>query len=129
MKNIKKNLLILFVLSLNIIPCLSVASTNNKVQVSLPYSVWEEDLNIDSSVVNTTQTTILWYVKVINKYLWFAITWVSMAVLIYAWIQLITAWWDKSKVSKWWKLALSCIIAMAVAMLSYTLVNLIVNLF
>ena len=117
MKNIKKNLLILFVLSLNIIPCLSVASTNNKVQVSLPYSVWEEDLNIDSSVVNTTQTTILWYVKVINKYLWFAIAWVSMAVLIYAWIQLITAWWDKSKVSKWWKLALSCIISMAVAML------------
>ena len=52
-----------------------------------------------------------------------------MAVLIYAGIMMITASWDKSKFSKAWKLALCCIIAIAVAMLSYNLVILIVNLF
>lgn len=128
MKYIKKNILILFLFVTSIIPNISIA-WNSDVSVFLPTSTLEEDINIENTQVHTNKDTIFWYIKIINSYLWFAIAWVAMAVLIYAWILLITAGSDKAKVSKWWKLALSCLIAILVAMLSYSLVNLIVNLF
>ena len=128
MKYIKKNIFILFLFVTSIVPNLSIAG-NSDVNVLLPTSTWEPDVNIENTQVHTNKSTIFWYIKTINSYLRFAIAWISMAVLIYAWILLITSGGDKSKVSKWWKLALSCLIAILVAMLSYSLVNLIVNLF
>ena len=128
MKFIKKNILVLILFITSFVPNLSIAANSN-VNVLLPTSTWEEDVNIENTQVHTDKSTIFWYIKNINWYLWFAIAWISMAVLIYAWILMITSGWDKSKVSKWWKLALSCLIAILVAMLSYSLVNLIVNLF
>lgn len=128
MENIKKKLLIISCFLMSIIPNLSIAA-NSDVKVYLPISHWEKDIKIDNTQVSTTESNITWYIKIINSYLWFAIAWISMAVLIYAWIQMITAWWDKAKVSKWWKLALSCLIAIIISMLSYVLVNIIVKLF
>ena len=128
MKYFKKNIFILFLFITSIVPNLSIAG-NSDVNILLPTSTWEEDVNIENTQVHTNKSTIFWYIKTINSYLWFAIAWISMAVLVYAWILLITSGGDKSKVSKWWKLALSCLIAILIAMLSYSLVNLIVNLF
>ena len=128
MENIRKKLLIISCFLMGIIPNFSIAA-NSDVKLYLPISHWEKDIKIDKTQVFTTESDITWYIKVINSYLWFAIAWISMAVLIYAWIQMITAWWDKAKVSKWWKLALSCLIAIIISMLSYVLVNIIVKLF
>ena len=128
MKFINKKLLLSLILFVGIVPNFWLTQ-NSDIVVILPTSDFEEDLNIENTQVSSNESNILDYIKDINKFLRFSIAWISMAVLVYAWIQLITAWWDKAKVSKWGKLALSCLIAIIVAMLSYLLVNLIVNLF
>ena len=97
----------------------------------LPNTAREEDINIDNTQLSnniSNEWTIMEYIQIINFYLWFAIAWIAMAILIYAWMLMITAWWDKSKVWKAWKMALYCLIWIVVAMLSYLLVNLIINL-
>lgn len=111
------------------VPNLSIANHDNVV-LWLPRADWQPDINIDNNPqIASKESTIFGYIKIINYYLWFSIAWISMAVLIYAWILMITAWWDKAKVSKWGKLAVSCLIAIIVSMLSYALVNLIIWLF
>ena len=127
MKNFLKNIILSSVLLLNIIPFFSF--WNSQVTLYGPDAIWQEDINIESTQIQWDENTIFTYIQTINKYLWFWIAWVAMAVLVYAWIMMITSSWDKSKFSKAWKLALSCIIAIVVAMLSYNLVILIVNLF
>ena len=127
MKKLFKNIILTSVLLLNIIPFFIF--WNNNVTLYGPDAIWEEDINIESTQIQWDENTIFTYIQTINKYLWFWIAWVAMAVLVYAWIMMITSSWDKSKFSKAWKLALSCVIAIAVAMLSYNLVILIVNLF
>lgn len=125
---LKKYILLLCVVLSSVISSPFILAQED-VNVLLPVSTWEEDVNIDYPQVESNELTIFGYIQRINKYLWLFIACVAMAVLVYAWILLITAWGDKSKVSKWWKLALSCIIAILVAMFSVALVNLIINLF
>ncbi len=127
MKKIFKNIILSSILLLNIIPFFSF--WNWEVTLYGPDAIWQEDVNIESTQIQWNENTIFTYIQIINKYLWFWIAWVAMAVLIYAWIMIITASWDKSKLGKAGKLASSCIIAIVVAMLSYNLVRLIVNLF
>jgi hypothetical protein len=127
MKKFFKNIILSSVLLLNIIPFFSF--WNWEVTLYGPDAIWQDDVNIGSTQIQWKENTIFTFIQTINKYLWFWLGWVAMAVLIYAGIMMITASWDKSKFSKAWKLALCCIIAIAVAMLSYNLVILIVNLF
>lgn len=127
MKKFLKNIILSSVLLLNIIPFFSF--WNWEVTLYGPDAVWQDDVNIGSTQIQWKENTIFTFIQTINKYLWFWLGWVAMAVLVYAGIMMITASWDKSKFSKAWKLALSCIIAIVVAMLSYNLVILIVNLF
>ena len=128
MKHIKKYIIaLLIILSSNIIPINNTFSTT----LVLPNTAREEDINIDNTQLSnniSNEWTIMEYIQIINFYLWFAIAWIAMAILIYAWMLMITAWWDKSKVWKAWKMALYCLIWIVVAMLSYLLVNLIINL-
>lgn len=128
MKHIIKYIIaLLIILSSNIIPINNTFSTT----LILPNTAREEDINIDNTQLSnntSNEWTIMEYIQIINFYLWFAIAWIAMAILIYAWMLMITAWWDKSKVWKAWKMALYCLIWIVVAMLSYVLVNLIINL-
>lgn len=103
----------------------------SSARLILPNATQQEDVNINNPQIDNSisnETTIFEYIKIINSYLWFAIWWIAMAILIYAWLLMITAWWDKAKVGKAWKMALYCLIWIVVALLSYLLVNLIVNL-
>ena len=126
MKNLFKNIILSFVLFVGFLPIFNFVHWW-KIKLFLPDATWQDDINIESTQVQTDETTIFTYINVINKYLWFGIGGVAMAVLIYAWIKLITTDWKDTKKAK--DLALSCLIAIAVAMLSYNLVNLIVKLF
>ena len=128
MRKILKNIILSSVLLFSVLPIFNYWDWWN-VKLFLPDAAWSDDVNIDSTQVESDEKTIFDYIRQINWYLWFAIAWVAMAVLVYAWIMMITASWDKAKFSKAWKLALSCVIAITIAMLSYTVVNLIVKLF
>lgn len=126
MKFIKKILFILPIFLINIIPNKTQA-VNNDVVIYLPQTTWQEDVNIESTQVQTKESTIFEYIRIINDYLWFWIAWVAMFVLMFAWLKFISSWWKDAK--KAGVLALSCVIAITVAMLSYLLVNLVVWLF
>lgn len=128
MKFVKKILLILPLFLINIIPNTSLADGNtNDVIIFLPESTWQRDVNIESTQVQTKESTIFEYIRIINDYLWFWIAWIAMFVLMFAWLKFISSWWKDAK--KAGVLALSCVIAITVAMLSYLLVNLVVWLF
>lgn len=126
MKFIKKILFILPIFLINIIPNKTQA-VNNDVVIYLPQTTWQEDVNIESTQVQTKESTIFEYIRIINDYLWFWIAWVAMFVLMFAWLKFISSWWKDAK--KAGVLVLSCVIAITVAMLSYLLVNLVVWLF
>jgi len=123
---LRKTIPFVFICVFNIIP---VFTFSDDIIVNIPDWWWQENINVDNPQVQTNESTIFEYIQIINYYLWFSIAWIAMAVLIYAWLQMITAWWDKWKVWKAWKLALSCLIAIIIAMLSYLLVNLIIKIF
>ena len=111
----------------------SMVSLNTvfSARLILPNATRQEDVNINNPQIDnwiSNEWTIFEYNRIINSYLRFFIWWIAMAILIYAWLMMITAWWDKAKVGKAWKMALYTLIWVAVAMLSYLLVNLIVNL-
>lgn len=126
MKNILKNfILTMFIFIFWLIWIFQVSARS----IILPDWDWQEDINIDNPQVSTNETGFFEYIQIINYYLRFSIAWIAMAVLIFSGIQMIIAWWDKSKVSKAGKMAISCLIAIVVAMLSYLLVKLIIWLF
>lgn len=128
MKFIKKILVLLPMLLVNIMPNMSHAVGNtNDIIFYLPDTTWQEDVNIESTQIQPNESTIFEYIRIINDYLWFWIAWIAMFVLMFAWLKFIINWWKDAK--KAGILALSCLIAITVAMLSYLLVNLIVWLF
>lgn len=125
---LKKIIIFAWILSFIFIPIESTFSA----RLILPHNDGrQDDLNVSNNQLDnrvSNEWTIFEYIRIINSYLWFSIWWISMAILIYAGIQMITAWWDKWKVGKAWKLALYSLIWIVVAMVSYTIVNLIINL-
>ena len=124
---LKYFLMFIGILSFSIIPFDNAFSA----RIILPNATRQGDVNISSVQIDNwiaNEQTLLWYVKIINTYLRFSIWAIAMATLMYAGIQLITAWWDKAKVSKAWKMALYSLIWIFVAIVSYTIINLIVNL-
>ena len=129
MKKICKNIILSSLLLLNIIPFFSFWLNNWEIVLYSPDATREEDINIWSTQIQWNENTIFSIIQTINKYLRFFIIWVAMAVLVYAWILMITSSWDKSKFTKALKLALACIISIFVSMLSYNIVLLIINLF
>lgn len=125
----KKILKTIFACFISIFWLLFIWSNTFWVKVFLPNWTRQEDVNIPQTQINSRESTVLRYISFINKYLWFIIIWFCMACLVYAWILFITSSWDKEKV-KWGRdIALVSVIAILISMLSYFVVNLIINLF
>lgn len=125
-KIISKIIIKSIILILGLIP---LYSQTFSVSINLPNWMWQDDINIPRTRIDNTESTVLTYIKLINNYLWFGIIWFAMFWLVYSWIIMITSSWDKTKVSWAKDIALICIIAIAISMLSYFVVKLIVNLF
>lgn len=125
-KTISKIILKSIIMLLGIIP---LYNQTFAVSVTLPDWTWQEDVNIPRTRIDNQESKILNYIKVINNYLWFIIIWLAMFGLVYAWIIFITCSWDKTKLSWAKDIALVCIAAIVIAMLSYFVVKLIINLF
>lgn len=127
MKRIISKIILKFaIFILGLIPLYNQAFS---VSVNLPDWTRQEDVNIPRTRIDNQDSKILNYIKFINNYLWFIIIWLAMFGLIYAWIVFITSSGDKTKVSWAKDIALVCIIAIVISMLSYFVVKLIINLF
>lgn len=98
--------------------------------VQVPTPSGQDDIVVTwPTQLQSDESTIFDIIQIVNDYLWFAIAGVAMVVLIAAWIKLILAEGEKEKVSSANRMVISSIIAIFVAMLSYAIIKLVVNLF
>ena len=63
-----------------------------------------------------------------NQYLWFAFGVIALGILVYAWFKLITAKGDEKEMKKLWSTLLGLVIWLFIAIFSYLIIKLIVNL-
>ena len=84
--------------------------------------VWPEEISGDESTFFST-------IQMVNQYLRFGLGAVCMGVLVFWWIQLITAGGDAEKMKKTNKILMWALIGILISILSYSVVRLAVNLF
>ena len=99
------------------------------LSVKIPTPSGQEDIIVAESTVESDESTLFDVIQIINDYLWFSIAGMAMVVLVYAWIKLIWAEWDKEDIKTANRMVVSSIIAVFAAMLSYAIIKLVVNLF
>lgn len=97
--------------------------------VEVPSSQWQEDVIVTwPTQINADEWTIFEVIQTINKYLRFSIWAICMWVLIFWWIKLITAQWDQAKMKEANKLLTWALIWILIAIFSYAIVRIIVNI-
>jgi len=99
------------------------------IVVEVPSSQGQEDVMVTwPTQIQGDESTLFDTIQTINQYLRFFIWAVSMGVLIFWWIKLITAQWDPAKMKEANKLLMWAIVWIFIAIFSYALVRIIINL-
>lgn len=89
-----------------------------------------KDVNVpSSSTVQGDPDVIIALVQQINDYLWFSIAAVCLAVALYAGFKLLTTDGDKAKMKKANEILVGAMVGIFIAVFSYVIVRLVVNLF
>jgi len=71
------------------------------IVVDVPSSQWQEDVIVTwPTQIQADESTLFDIIQIINKYLWFSIGAISMGVLVFWWIKLITANGDAAKMKE-----------------------------
>jgi len=105
-------------------------STIFAITLQVPTPSGQDDIVVTGPTqVESNESTIFDIIQIVNDYLRFSVALIAMVLLIYGWIKLITASGNKESVSSANKIIVSAIIAIFVAIVSYALVKLVVNLF
>jgi len=100
------------------------------ITVELPRTQWNEDIAVVwPEQISWDEWTFFDTIQMINQYLWFGLWAVCMVVLVWWWIQLITANGDADKMKKTNKLLMWALIGILISILSYSVIRLVVNLF
>jgi hypothetical protein len=99
------------------------------IVVEVPPSQWQEDVIVTwPTQIQWDESTFFETIQIINKYLRFSIGAICMWVLIFWWIKLMTAQWDAAKMKEANKLLMWALIWILIAIFSYAIVRIIVNL-
>lgn len=99
------------------------------IVVEVPSSQGQQDVIVTGpTTVQGSESTIFDIIQNINRYLRFSIWAICMWVLIFWWIKLITAQWDAAKMKEANKLLMWALIGILIAIFSYAIVRIIVNL-
>lgn len=99
------------------------------IVVEVPSSQGQEDVIVTGPTqIQGDEGTFFDTIQTINSYLRFSIWAICMGVLIYWWIKLITAQGDSAKMKEANKLLMWALIGILIAIFSYALVRIIVNL-
>ncbi len=99
------------------------------IVVEVPSSQGQQDVIVTGpTTVQGDESTLFDTIQTINKYLRFSIGAICMGVLIYWWINLMTAQWDAAKMKEANKLLMWALVGILIAVFSYALVRIIVNL-
>lgn len=99
------------------------------IVIEVPSSQWQEDVIVSwQTQIQADEWNLFEVIQTINTYLWFAIWAICMWVLIFWWIKLITAQWDSAKMKEANKLLTWALIWILIAIFSYAIVRIIINL-
>lgn len=99
------------------------------IVVEVPSSQGQQDVIVTwPTTVQGDESTLFDTIQTINTYLRFSIGAICMGVLIYWWIKLITAQGDPAKMKESNKLLMWALVGIMIAVFSYALVRIIVNL-
>ena len=99
------------------------------IVVEVPPSQGQEDVIVTwPTQIQWDESTFFETIQIINKYLRFSIWAICMGVLIFWWIKLITASWDPAIMKEANKLLMWALIWILIAIFSYTIIRIIVNL-
>jgi len=102
----------------------------NWIVVQIPPNQWQENVIVTwPTQIQSDEWTIFELIQKINQYLRFFIWAICMWVLVFWWIRLMTAQWDQEKIKKTSKLLTWALVWIIIAILSYAVVRLIINLF
>ncbi|MFA7717180.1 MAG: hypothetical protein WC875_00510 [Candidatus Absconditabacterales bacterium] len=97
--------------------------------VEVPPHQGQEDVIVTGPTqIQSDEGTFFETIQIINRYLRFTVGVVCMGVLVYGGFSLITAQGDEAKMKKSSKLLLGSLTGILIAILSYALIRLIVNL-
>ncbi len=100
------------------------------ITLQVPTPSGQEDIVVTwPTQVESDESTVFDIIQIVNDYLWFAIAWVAMVLLVVAGLKLITASGDKEQMTKANNMVIGSMIAIFVSILSYAIVKLVVNLF
>lgn len=107
----------------------SITLSTFAIVVEVPSSHGQDDVMVTwPTQVQADEWTFFETIQMINQYLWFSIWAICMGVLIFWWIKLITAQWDAAKMKEANKLLMWALIGILIAMFSYAIVRIIINL-
>jgi|GEM_PF-2004353 len=107
-------------------------TTATNLHVSLPDSQGYQDLQYATngqSEITSNSTDIMSLIQLINEYLWVAIGVICMFVLVIAGIKLISARGDEASMKKAMGTMVAALVGIAIAIFSYLIVRLVLNLF
>ncbi len=100
------------------------------ITVELPRAQGNQDIAvIGPEQVSWDESSFFETIQLINKYLWFWLGVICMWILVWWWIQLITANGSEDKMKKTNKLLMWALIWILISILSYSVIRLVVNLF
>lgn len=120
--------IILWCLSLSFFT-MSMVGISHALVVTVPTQQGQEDLVVNGPTqVQWDEWNVFSTIQLINKYLWFAISVVCMGVLIYGGFLLMTANGDDKKMQTANKILTGALIGIVIAILSYAIVRIVVNL-
>ncbi len=99
------------------------------LEVVTPSAGGQADVNITHTVIDWNEDHVIELIKTINWYLWFFVGLVAFILVVYSWFNMITAWGDKETIKKSYHILIAALASIVIALLSYTMVRLVVNLF
>jgi len=99
------------------------------IVVEVPSSQWQDDVMVTGPTqIQGDESTFFETIQTINTYLRFFLWAICMGVLIFWWIKLMTAQGDPAKMKEANKLLMWALIWILIAVFSYAIVRIIVNL-
>lgn len=102
------------------------------LRLEIPPRQWFDDIITDNQEYLEAAPTFWslnrWF-SILNQALWVFVAPIFMGVFIYAWFVMVTSQWDSEKMKRGIRILIYAGLGLGLVLLSYVLVNLLVNLF
>lgn len=107
-----------------------IFNTSSAINLQIPDSHAQADLAVvGPTQIEANESDLFDLINLINDYLWFSIWLVCLWALVYGGIWLITSQWNDDKMKKANKILMWALIGILIAIFSYSIIRLVVNLF